>query len=314
MRMHPDTRPAAVTAIPSADGWSFEHRGYDASRERGEESVFALTNGFLGVRASRDEGAAESTPALFIAGLYDEGPTGSEDLVIGPDVTTARILVDGRPLSSLRLVEHRRRLDMHAQTVYRRAVFATPGGVRVTLDSTWATSLARPHLASRALTITASAEAEIVVWVGATARGPHPILPVCRHIGSSTVAGTAVLYADTGSGVRVEAAISATAFLGAQAIPARPAAPPRERGYEVAPGAAGPWAQADRARRGLLVEGDERSGGRGRSARLGGARGSGSPASSPSIGPRGRRRGRPPTSRSTGMRKRSSASATPPCR
>ncbi len=122
---------------------------------------------------------------------------------------------------------------MHAQTVYRRAVFATARGVRVTLDSTWATSLARPHLASRALTITTSAEAEVVVWVGATARRPHPVLPVCRQIGSSTVAGTAVLFADTGSGVHVETAISTTAFLGARAIPVTACCTPSYAGYEV---------------------------------------------------------------------------------
>ena len=94
-------RPTAtgIVTIPSADGWSLEHHGYDASRECSEESVFSLTNGFLGVRASRDEGSAESTPALFMAGVYDEGPTGSEDLVIRPDITTARILIDGEALS-----------------------------------------------------------------------------------------------------------------------------------------------------------------------------------------------------------------------
>ena len=92
---HSDPPAAGIVTIASADGWSLEHHGYDTSRKRSEESVFSLTNGFLGVRASRDEGSAESTPALFMAGVYDEGPTGSEDLVIGPDITTARILIDG---------------------------------------------------------------------------------------------------------------------------------------------------------------------------------------------------------------------------
>ena len=92
---HSDPPAAGIVTIASADGWSLEHHGYDTSRKRSKESVFSLTNGFLGVRASRDEGSAESTPALFMAGVYDEGPTGSEDLVIGPDITTARILIDG---------------------------------------------------------------------------------------------------------------------------------------------------------------------------------------------------------------------------
>ena len=61
-----------------------------------------------------------------MAGVYDEGPTGSEDLVIGPDITTARILIDGEALSGFRLVDHGRRLDLRAQTVYRRAVFESP--------------------------------------------------------------------------------------------------------------------------------------------------------------------------------------------
>lgn len=234
MSTHPDTRPAGIVAIPSDDGWSLEHHGYDTSRERGEESVFALTNGFLGVRPSRDEGSADSSPGLFIAGVYDEGPTGSEDIVIGPDIATARILVDGEPLSGFRLVEHDRRLDLRAQTVCRRAVFESPGGLRVTLGSTWLTSLARPHLATRALAIDTSADADVRVWVGARARRPHPLLPVCRGVGSATVAGTAVLYADTSHGVRVEAAIGATASLGAQRIPVAARNDTSSAGYEVA--------------------------------------------------------------------------------
>ncbi len=169
-----------------------------------------------------------------MAGVYDEGPTGSEDLVIGPDVTTARILIDGEALSGFRLVDHGRRLDLRAQTVYRRAVFESPHGLRVTLSSTWATSLARRHLATRALVIETDAAADVAVWVGATACGPHPLLPVGHGVTPATVAGTAVLSATTSHGVRMEAAISATACLGTQHIPAPAGSDSSSAGFHVA--------------------------------------------------------------------------------
>jgi trehalose/maltose hydrolase-like predicted phosphorylase len=232
-RAHSDPPSTGIVTIPSADGWSLEHHGYDTAHERSEESVFSLTNGFLGLRASRDEGSAESTPALFMAGVYDEGPTGSEDLVIGPDITTARILIDGEALSGFRLVDHGRRLDLCAQTLDRRAVFESPHGLRVTLRSTWAASLARPHLATRALAVETSAAANVSVWVGATARRPHPLLPIGHDVGSATVAGTAVLSAGTSHGVRMEAAISATARLGTKPIPASACSDSSSAGFHI---------------------------------------------------------------------------------
>ena len=231
---HSDPPPAGIVTIAGADGWSLEHHGYDTSRKRSEESVFSLTNGFLGIRASRDEGSADSTPALFMAGVYDEGPTGSEDLVFGPDITTARILIDGEELSGFRLVDQCRRLDLRAQTLERRAVFESPRGVRVTLSSTWAASFARRHLATRALVIETSAAADVSVWVGATAARPHPLLPIGHEIGSATVTGTAVLTARTSHGVRIEAAISATAYLGAARIAPSGCSDSSSAGFHVA--------------------------------------------------------------------------------
>jgi trehalose/maltose hydrolase-like predicted phosphorylase len=103
----------------------------------------------------------------------------------------------------------------------------------VTLGSTWATSLARPHLATRALAIETSADADVWVWVGARACPPHPLLPTCRSVGSATVAGTAVLYGNTSHGVRLEAAISATARLGGHPVPVTACSDTASAGYDV---------------------------------------------------------------------------------
>jgi trehalose/maltose hydrolase-like predicted phosphorylase len=115
----------AATADPS---WLLHEHGYRPERESGVESRFAVSNGFLGVRAARaiSRGAMwvswshtlswASWPRTYVAGLFDtpniQPPVPA--LVPGPDWLRIRLLLDGKPLllRSGQLLEHRRTLDM----------------------------------------------------------------------------------------------------------------------------------------------------------------------------------------------------------
>ena len=115
----------AATADPS---WLLHEHGYRPERESGVESRFAVSNGFLGVRAARtiSRGAMwvswshtlswASWPRTYVAGLFDtpniQPPVPA--LVPGPDWLRIRLLVDGEPLvlRSGQLLDHRRTLDM----------------------------------------------------------------------------------------------------------------------------------------------------------------------------------------------------------
>ena len=50
--------------------WLLVEEGVDPAREREIESLFAVGNGYLGVRASIPEGSSFSHPSTFVAGIY----------------------------------------------------------------------------------------------------------------------------------------------------------------------------------------------------------------------------------------------------
>jgi trehalose/maltose hydrolase-like predicted phosphorylase len=114
---------------PTAEsGWVLREMRYEPALESNVEARFAVSNGFLGVRASRavSRGSAwiswqhtlnwSSWPRTFVAGLFD---TPNADppvpaLVPAPDWLRLRVVIDGAPLllRSGELVRHWRTLDL----------------------------------------------------------------------------------------------------------------------------------------------------------------------------------------------------------
>ena len=53
-------------------GWTVEKSSYQKEEERGDETIFTLSNGYLGIRGSLEISSANKDAATFIAGLYDK--------------------------------------------------------------------------------------------------------------------------------------------------------------------------------------------------------------------------------------------------
>jgi len=89
-----------------------EQDGYQAALEHEVESRFAISNGFLGVRASLEEPTIASRPRTFITGLFDAPPGAVPPprLVPGPDWLRLQVLVEGQPqpLDAGQTLAHRR--------------------------------------------------------------------------------------------------------------------------------------------------------------------------------------------------------------
>lgn len=99
--------------------WVIHEHGCDPLRERGVESRFAISNGFLGVRAVPTMGGERVCvcwPHTYVAGLFDipDIPPRIPALVSAPDWIGVTLLVDGEPLlrSPSDMVSYRRTLDM----------------------------------------------------------------------------------------------------------------------------------------------------------------------------------------------------------
>jgi beta-phosphoglucomutase family hydrolase len=118
-------------AAPTEDaGWLVVEDGFTLTREHEIESIFAISNGHLGSRASLAEGGAMSAPATFVAGLFDSGPRPIPALAELPEWSHLAPIVDGAPLAlrSGHILAHRRTLDMRQGVIWRDWRHQDPAG------------------------------------------------------------------------------------------------------------------------------------------------------------------------------------------
>jgi beta-phosphoglucomutase family hydrolase len=123
--------PAWPPAAPTEDlDWLIVEEGFTLTREHELESIFAIGNGHIGSRGSLAEGSAMSSPATFVAGLFDakSGPTPT--LAPLPDWSHIAPVVEGARLSlgSGRVLSHWRTLDMRQGVIWRDWRHEDPAG------------------------------------------------------------------------------------------------------------------------------------------------------------------------------------------
>lgn len=163
--LDPDRLEAAFRARQEEIAWRIEQEGFDRARERQMESLFAVGNGYLGVRGALDSPLPGSQCDLFVAGIYDRkradlpyseieflAPERGDDLyaelVPLPFPFQLRVCVEGVPLDfgGPHGRELRRVLDLRRGELHTEAVYETPGGRRTAVRTRRCASLADPHL------------------------------------------------------------------------------------------------------------------------------------------------------------------------
>jgi trehalose/maltose hydrolase-like predicted phosphorylase len=139
--MHEVLRPIADPT------WVLEHEGYNVLTESALESRFALSNGFLGMRASRPVSRGPtwvswlgyvkwaSWPRCYVAGLFDRPNTEPPVPALVPiaDWSRVRIILDGRPqlLADGETLAGMRRLDMRRGVLLAQMIHRTLAGITV---------------------------------------------------------------------------------------------------------------------------------------------------------------------------------------
>jgi beta-phosphoglucomutase family hydrolase len=145
--------------------WEVEEEGYDPARERQMETLFAVGNGYLGVRGALDVPPPGSQCDLFVAGIYDRkrpdlpyseieflAPERGEDpyaeLVSLPFPFVLAAAVDGEALdfAGPHGIELRRTLDLKRGVLEIDALYETGAGRRTRVRTRRCASLADPHL------------------------------------------------------------------------------------------------------------------------------------------------------------------------
>lgn len=169
-----DSLEARFHARQEAIAWRVEQDGYDAARERQMESVFAIGNGYLGIRGALDTPVPGSQGDLYIAGVYgrksadlpysemevmtpDRSSDPYAELVALPFPFALAAAADGTPLDPAgpHGRELRRTLDLRRGVLHIEARFETPGGRRTTMRTRRCASLADAHLLLQEAAVTA---------------------------------------------------------------------------------------------------------------------------------------------------------------
>lgn len=125
------------------------------------ESLFALSNGHIGLRGNLDEGEPYSLPGTYLNGFYEIRPLPYAEAGFGypedgqsiVNVTNGkiiRLLVDDEPFDVRygELHSHERVLDMRAGVLTREVDWTAPSGTRVKVNSTRLVSLTQRGLAA----------------------------------------------------------------------------------------------------------------------------------------------------------------------
>jgi alpha,alpha-trehalose phosphorylase len=138
---HPD--------VFTVDPWTVREDGMHLDRLAETESIFALSNGHVGVRGNLDEGEPNAVPGTYLNGFYENVPLPYAERGFGYpeegqtliDVTNGkvvRLLVDDEPFDIRygTLRTHERTLDLRDGVLRREVEWLSPAGQAVRVHST----------------------------------------------------------------------------------------------------------------------------------------------------------------------------------
>ncbi|WP_432573606.1 glycoside hydrolase family 65 protein [Kineococcus sp. SYSU DK005] len=186
--------------LGAVEPWAVREGELDVSALERTESLFALSDGRVGVRGSLDEGAPCGSPGTYLSGAFELWPLTypeysygypkvAERLVAVPDPTLVELFVGSErfDVRTGELHEHERTLDLRAGTLLREAEWTSPDGARVRVRSERVVPLERPGLVAvdyRVSTVGGAREVEVRSAVVCSAELHEPVVEARARGGS----------------------------------------------------------------------------------------------------------------------------------
>lgn len=150
-----------------ADPWRLVECWPDTRDLGVNETLFAVGNGYLGMRANPPEGRDAHTHGTFINGFHETWPIRHAEAAFGfaktgqtivnvPDAKLMKLYVDDEPLllSTADLEEYERCLDFRDGTLRRDLIWRTPSGKKVQVRTSRMVSFTERHLAIMTIEVT----------------------------------------------------------------------------------------------------------------------------------------------------------------
>jgi len=130
------------------------------------ETIFTLSNTYMGVRGIEEEKPEGSKPGLYIAGLFDKSECLIPEIVNFMDFQSFYIKLDGKKISAdtCEIKAYKRELDMKNGTLNREITFAIDEKRQITIESERFLSFYDVNCGASFYKITADFDAEISVF------------------------------------------------------------------------------------------------------------------------------------------------------
>lgn len=165
------------TFIYPHDPFRLVEKKYNPVRLAQMETLFALANGYMGIRGTFDEGAPTFQKGTLINGFHETWPIGYAESAYGyakvgqtivnvPDGTLIRLYVDDEPFDLARatLVSYGRNLDVRTGILTRELIWEKGSGKRICILSRRLVSFEHRHVAAISYEVTLlNADAPIVI-------------------------------------------------------------------------------------------------------------------------------------------------------
>ncbi|MBO9577614.1 MAG: glycoside hydrolase family 65 protein, partial [Microbacteriaceae bacterium] len=142
------------------DPWRLVEARFEPAAAALGETLFAIGNGYLGMRANSSDGRDAHEHGTFINGLHETWPIRhaehaygfaevGQTIVNAPDAKVIRLYVDDEPFDpgTAEFLEFEHSLDFRTGISRRAVVWRTPGGKRVRVVGTRMVSFVERHLA-----------------------------------------------------------------------------------------------------------------------------------------------------------------------
>lgn len=131
------------------------------------ETLFAVANGYLGMRGNPEEGRESFAHGTFVNGFHETWPIRhaeeaygfarvGQTLVNAPDTKVLKLYVDDEPINIpiAELEQYERSVDFRDGVLRRHILWRTPSGKRVRVDTTRMVSMVERHLAVMTMEVT----------------------------------------------------------------------------------------------------------------------------------------------------------------
>ena len=145
----------------TVEPWAVTEDALDLDVLAQSESVFALSNGHIGLRGNLDEGEPFGLPGTYLNGFYETRPLpyaeagygypeDGQTVVNATNGKLIRLLVDDEPFDVRygELLEHTRTLDLRAGTLRRELSWRSPSGREVEVTTTRLVSFVQRSVAA----------------------------------------------------------------------------------------------------------------------------------------------------------------------